>query len=170
MPEAVVWYEKAAEQENQYACYRLGKLYLLGEDVPKNTTLALNYLLRSAWKGNQYAQYMLGKLYLMGTEETQDLELAKQWFTAAADQGNTYAQFFLDRMAQMPNSDPNVLLSVTRLLHQVSHICRQNTVPPANPEGPRIESKRRKKLMQKRLAMGHKIDDHEDSQVGMTMQ
>lgn len=161
IPEAVAWYEKAAAQENQYACYRLGKLYLLGEDVPKNATLALNYLLRSAWKGNQYAQYTLGKLYMMGTEETQDLELAKQWFTAAADQGNTYAQFFLDRMAQTPDRDPNVLLSVTRLLHQVSHICRQNTVPPANPEGPRIESKRRKKLLQKRLAMGHKLDDHE---------
>ena len=105
----------------------------------------------------------------MGEDEAQDLEVAKQWFTAAAKQGNTYAQFFLDRMAQTPDRDPNVLLSVTRLLHQVSNICRQNTVPPANPEGPRIESKRRKKLMQKRLAMGHKIDDHEDPQFGMTM-
>lgn len=169
IPEAVAWYEEAAKQESQYACYRLGRLYLQGEDVPKNTTLALNYLLRSAWKGNQYAQYMLGKLYLMGEDEAQDLEVAKQWFTAAAKQGNTYAQFFLDRMAQTPDRDPNVLLSVTRLLHQVSNICRQNTVPPANPEGPRIESKRRKKLMQKRLAMGHKIDDHEDPQFGMTM-
>lgn len=169
IPEAVAWYEEAAKQENQYACYRLGKLYLLGEDVPKNTTLARNYLLRSAWKENQYAQYVLGKLYLMGENDDQDLELAKQWFTAAAEQGNTYAQFFLDRMAQTPDCDPNVLLSVTRLLHQVSNICRQNTVPPANPEGPRMESKRRKKLMQKRLAMGHKVNDHEDPQFGMTM-
>ena len=169
IPEAVTWYEEAAKQENQYACYRLGKLYLQGEDVPKNTTLALNYLLRSAWKGNQYAQYMLGKLYLMGEDDEKDMESAKRWFAAAAQQGNSYAQFFLERMTQAPDMGPNVLLSVTRLLHQVSNICRQNTVPPANPEGLRIESKRRKKLLQKRLAMGHKIDDHEDPQTGVTM-
>ena len=162
IPEAVTWYEEAAKQENQYACYRLGKLYLQGEDVPKNTTLARNYLLRSAWKGNQYAQYTLGKLYLMGEDDEKDVEAAKQWFTAAAKQGNSYARFFLERMTQTSDMDPNVLLSVTRLLHQLSNICRQNTVPPANPEGPRIESKRRKKLLQKRLAMGHKIDDHEE--------
>ena len=163
IPEAVTWYEEAAKQDNQYACYRLGKLYLQGEDVPKDPTLALNYLLRSAWKGNQYAQYTLGKLYLMGEDDEKDVESAKQWFTAAAKQGNSYARFFLERITQSSDMDPNVLLSVTRLLHQVSNICRQNTVPPANPEGPRIESKRRKKLLQKRLAMGHKIDDHEES-------
>ena len=32
------------------------------------------------------------------------------------------------------------------------------------PMGIRVDSKRRKKLMQKRLAMGHKRDDHEQEQ------
>lgn len=58
------------------------------------------------------------------------------------------------------------LLSCTvRLLHQMSQIFRDNAVPPANPMGIRIDSKRRKKLMQKRLAMGHKQDDHEQHQI-----
>ena len=39
-----------------------------------------------------------------------------------------------------------------------------NAAPPRNPMGIRIDSKRRKKLMQKRLAMGHKQDDHEQAQ------
>lgn len=37
-------------------------------------------------------------------------------------------------------------------------------MPPSNPMGIRIDSKRRKKLMQKRLAMGYKQDDHEQEQ------
>ena len=40
----------------------------------------------------------------------------------------------------------------------------ENTAPPSDPMGIRIDSKRRKKLMQKRLAMGHKQDDHEQEQ------
>ena len=43
-------------------------------------------------------------------------------------------------------------------------IFHENAVPPSNPMGIRIDSKRRKKLMQKRLAMGHKQDDHEQTQ------
>ena len=43
-------------------------------------------------------------------------------------------------------------------------IFRDNAAPPSNPMGIRIDSKRRKKLMQKRLAMGHKQDDHEQVQ------
>ena len=43
-------------------------------------------------------------------------------------------------------------------------IFHENAAPPSNPMGIRIDSKRRKKLMQKRLAMGHKQDDHEQAQ------
>ena len=57
-----------------------------------------------------------------------------------------------------------LLNSTVRLFHQVGQIFRNNTAPPSNPMGIRIDSKRRKKLMQKRLAMGHKQDDHEQNQ------
>ena len=57
-----------------------------------------------------------------------------------------------------------LLNSTVRLFHQVGQIFRNNTAPPSNPMGIRIDSKRRKKLMQKRLAMGHKQDDHEQEQ------
>ena len=57
-----------------------------------------------------------------------------------------------------------LLNSTIRLFHQMEQIFRNNTAPPSNPMGIRVDSKRRKKLMQKRLAMGHKQDDHEQEQ------
>ena len=57
-----------------------------------------------------------------------------------------------------------LLNSTVRLFHQMGQIFRENAAPPSNPMGIRIDSKRRKKLMQKRLAMGHKQDDHEQEQ------
>ena len=57
-----------------------------------------------------------------------------------------------------------LLNSTVRLFHQMGQIFRDNAAPPSNPMGIRVDSKRRKKLMQKRLAMGHKQDDHEQEQ------
>ena len=57
-----------------------------------------------------------------------------------------------------------LLNSTVRLFHQMGQIFRDNAAPSSNPMGIRIDSKRRKKLMQKRLAMGHKQDDHEQEQ------
>lgn len=57
-----------------------------------------------------------------------------------------------------------LLNSTVRLFHQMGQIFRDNAAPPSNPMGIRIDSKRRKKLMQKRLALGHKQDDHEQAQ------
>ena len=57
-----------------------------------------------------------------------------------------------------------LLNSTIRLFHQMGQIFRDNAAPPSNPMGIRIDSKRRKKLMQKRLALGHKQDDYEQEQ------
>ena len=57
-----------------------------------------------------------------------------------------------------------LLNSTIRLFHQMVQIFRDNAAPPSNPMGIRMDSKRRKKLIQKRLAMGHKQDDHEQAQ------
>ena len=158
--EAMLWLGKAADHGNQFARYRLGKIYLTGESVPKDVQKALEYLTASAEQGNQFAQYTLGKLYLLGWDVKQDREQAKEWLTRSAAQGNEYAQFFLDRFDQF--RDPSVMLAATKLLHHMGRIFRDNSKPPHNPEGIRIDSKRRKRLTEKRMAMGHKADDHEE--------
>ena len=158
--EAVQWLDKAAGHGNQFARYRLGKIYLTGESVPKDVQKALEYLTASAEQGNQFAQYTLGKLYLLGRDVKQDREQAREWLTHSASQGNEYAQFFLDRFDQF--RDPSVMLAATKLLHHMGRIFRDNSKPPYNPAGIRIDSKRRKRLTEKRMAMGHKADDHEE--------
>ena len=57
-----------------------------------------------------------------------------------------------------------LLNSTIRLFHQMVQIFRENAAPPSNPMGIRVDSKRRKKLIRKRLAMGNKQDDHEQAQ------
>jgi len=131
---------------------------------------ALEYLTASAERGNQYAQYTLGKLYLMGGEVKQDREQAYRWFCEAAAQGNEYAQFFLDRFDEIRR--PNILLAATKLLHYMGQIFRENSVPPAAPAGQRMDRKLRRRIREKKIAMGHKVDDHEEQQHGgwnMTM-
>lgn len=161
--EAVGWYEKATAQGNQFAGYRLGKLYLLGDGVPKDTENAIVHLTQSAKAGNQYAQYALGKLHL----GRQDREQAHYWFTQSAAQGNEYAQFFLDRRDSL--KPPTVMLSVTRLLHHLSEIFRDNSVSPQAPAGQQADRKLRLKIREKKIAMGHKADDHEEQLQGQTM-
>lgn len=62
-----------------------------------------------------------------------------------------------------------LLNATVRLFRQMGQIFRDNAAPPSNPMGIRVDSKRRKKLMQKRLALGHKQDDHEQN-YGPTLQ
>ena len=75
---------------------------------------------------------------------------------------NENTSFADSHSVQLPSE---YLLNLTvRLFHQMGKIFRDNAAPPSNPMGIRIDSKRRKKLMQKRLALGHKQDDHEQAQ------
>ena len=169
MEEAVSWYEKAATQGSPYAAYRLGKLYLEGTDVPKDVAKAVEYLTDAAEQGNQYSQYTLGKLYLTGEDVARDREQAYRWFWESASQGNEYAQFFLDHFND--NRSPNVLLSATKLLHHMGRIFQDNSIPPCPPGSQRADRKLLQKIRQKKIAMGHKPDDHEEEQNmgGMTM-
>lgn len=166
-PQALHWLQQAAEQKNQFAQYRLGKLLLTGaDDVPKDVEAALRHLKDSAAQGNQYAQYTLGKLYLMGREVEQEREEAIRYLTQAAAQGNTYAQLFIDHQNDFAGA--SVGTAVLRMLHQMSRIFRENAAQPAVYAGMQIDKKRRRRLQEKRMAMGHKADDHDNS--GLTRQ
>jgi len=159
----IQWLEYAAHNGSDRAAYRLGKEYLKGKIVGQNTDKAVEHLTQSAEAGNQYAQYALGKLYL----DRQDREQAHYWFTQSAAQGNEYAQFFLDRWDNL--KPPTVMLSVTRLLHHMSRIFQDQAPAPSVPGGVRIDRKRLQQLREKKIAMGHKPDDHEEQSQGQSM-
>ena len=156
--EAIPWFEQAAENGSQFASYQLGKLYLQGVQGEKNIDKAVECLADAAEQDFSQAQYLLGKLYLLRQDEEQDDAVAKYWFTQAAGQGHEYAQFFLDHMGQ--NRDPSVLLCATRLLCCLVQVIR-DTPPPA-PPGIHIDRKLRRRIQEKKIAMGHKPDDHEE--------
>lgn len=151
---------KAADENGSHcAAYRLGKEYLRGRIIEKDIAKAVDCLTQSAEAGNQYGQYILGKLYLQGKEVGKDREAAEYWLTQSAAQGNSYAQFLLDHRQH----DPSALLCTLRLLHHMSNIFWE-ILPPLNPVGGHVESKLRRRIREKKIAMGHKADDHEEYQ------
>ena len=168
LDEGIRWLKEAAENGSHFAAYRLGKEYLEGNAVNKDTTRAAEWFTKSAEAGNQYAQYLLGKLYLMGQGFPRDQAQAMAWFSRSAAQGNQYAQFFLERQDSL--RPPSVMLAVTRLLYHMSRIFEDHSVPHSST-GLQVDSKLRRKIQAKKIAMGHKPDDHEEeqSQGGMVM-
>ena len=159
----IKWLEYASRHGSDCASYCLGKEYLKGEIVERNITKAAEYLTQSAKAGNQYAQYALGKLYL----DRQDQEQAYYWFMQSATQGNEYAQLFLDRWDNL--TPPSVMLSVARLLHHMGRIFQEQMPVSTVPGGIQIDQKRLAQLREKKIAMGHKPDDHEEQTQNQTM-
>ena len=158
--------EKAAEHGDGRAMYCLARLCMAGESVQRDINTGVAWLRQAAEQSNPYAQYALGKLYLQGREVPQDKEKALRWLESSAAQGNVYAQYLIDRMDEQ--RDPSILLAAMKLLHHASRIFREK-VMTENPKGIRMDSRRRKQLLQKRLAMGHKIADHEEQIQGQVM-
>ena len=166
--EGIRWLKQAAENGSHFAAYRLGKEYLEGNAVNKDTTRAADWFTKSAEAGNQYAQYMLGKLCLTGQGLPQDQTQAMVWFSRSAAQGNQYAQFFLEQRNDL--RPPSVMLAVTQLLYHMSRIFEDHALPRSST-GLQVDSKLRRKIQKKKIAMGHKPDDHEEeqNQGGMVM-
>lgn len=81
--------------DNHLELYRLGKLHLADEDVPKDIDKAIFYLEASADQDNQFAQYQLGKLYLEGIDVQKDVPMALEYLNKSASQGNQFAQYAL---------------------------------------------------------------------------
>lgn len=158
--QAVIWFSQAAEQGHEHAMYALGKLDLQAG----NASAALRWFRLAAECGNQFAQYALGKLFLLGNDIPQDKDAAVCWFTLAAAQGNEYAQYFLDHMND--SQGPPLLTSAMRLLHHMSRIFRDEA-PPSLPGINFVDSKLRRRIREKKIAMGHKPDDHEEQGISM---
>ena len=158
----IYWLKCSAENGNAYAAYRLGKEYLTGVHATKDSKAAAFYLEQAANDGSAYAQYLLGKLYLMGEGVPKDTDAAYEWFAEAEQNGHAYAGFFMDRIERGEQRSPAVLLSATRLLYHMGNIFRAHI--PAMPAagGIQIDRKRWAELQEKRVALGHAIDDHED--------
>ncbi len=162
--QGIRWLTRAAESGHEFAAYRLAKEFL----KDGNTAEALPWLTMSAEADNPYAKYLLGKLYWEDEDIPQDMGQAVYWLTQAAEQGHAYAQILLGR--QSSPSLPSAILAVNSLLHSIGQIFRDNAQVVDSTRGHRTDRKLRRKIQEKKIAMGHKPDDHEEQGWGgMTM-
>ncbi len=86
--QAVQWFEKAAQQGNDYAQKMLADMYQDGRGVPKSPQLAADWREKAAKRGNVQAQFLLGKMYLEGAGIKADPVQAAYWLNRAATEGN----------------------------------------------------------------------------------
>ena len=90
--------------------------------------------------------------------------------TPPTDETTSVSSQQLDRSSQHKASKPaesgyyppTVGEAVVRMLHHMSRIFEDNSKADQIQRGLWIDRKRRQELQRKRLAMGHKIDDHEE--------
>ena len=99
MEKAFYHLHRAADADNVYAWYKLGRLYL--SDEYKNIGRAVHYLKLAANQKNEFALYRLGKLYLAGEEVAKNVELAIRYLEESAGVGNQYAQYVLGKVYMM---------------------------------------------------------------------
>ena len=115
--------------------------------------------IESLMHGNQYAQYALGKLYLLGKGVEKDKDRAAKWFQMAANQGNEYAQYYLKHMDDPMGQSPAA--AVITLFHSLANIFREQNQLPSGGIMVTVDRKLLRKIKAKKIAQGHKADDHE---------
>ena len=93
----------------------------------------------------------------------QNQESAVRWLTLSAAQGNEYAQYILDHMDERPS----ILSCATRLLHHLSGIFQEQASRGPIRTVTLTDRKLRQRIREKKMAMGHKPDDHEDAEISM---
>ena len=65
--ESLLWYRRAAENNNAEAQYYISQIYLYGNDtIKKDTQLGVSWLNKSARQNFPQAQYLLGKFFILG--------------------------------------------------------------------------------------------------------
>jgi hypothetical protein len=80
------------------AAFALGRLYLKGDDLPRDVFEAVRWLERSCEQGSSYAQYALAMLYLKDGEIAKDVPRAISLLEQSAEDGNAFAFYRLGRL------------------------------------------------------------------------
>jgi localization factor PodJL len=95
MPEAVKWFERAANAGFAPALFRLASLNEKGDGVKKNTQEARRLYVAAAAKGHAKAMHNLAVLYAEGIDGKPDYKVAADWFRKAAMYGVADSQYNL---------------------------------------------------------------------------
>lgn len=83
-----------AEHGNPEAQLLLGRMYLMGQGVSRDSDQAMKWFRASADQGNADAQFFTGSYYLL---PRRDIPEGLRWLRLSAEQGNQDAQLLLGR-------------------------------------------------------------------------
>lgn len=72
----------------------LGRMYMMGQGVLKDTDKAIKWFKASAYQGNADAQFFLGSIYLLPQT---DVAQGLKWLRLSAEQGNKDGQYLLGK-------------------------------------------------------------------------
>ena len=95
LPDAVRWFERAADAGFAPAQFRLASLNEKGEGMKKDVQAARRLYLAAANKGHAKAMHNLAVLYAEGIDGKPDYKAASEWFRKAAGYGVTDSQYNL---------------------------------------------------------------------------
>lgn len=120
-PHKAAWLmEACAKRGNTVAKYRLGKMYLEGDAIEKDSTAAIRWLTEAAEESNAYAEYLLGKTYLKGEDIEQDIVKAEEYLRRSAGRGNKYAAYTLGKVLSDGDVLPQNIPEAVRYLKQAA--------------------------------------------------
>jgi hypothetical protein len=91
---AVQEFSALADKGNPEAQLILGKMYMMGQGVPKDPEQANKWLKASAAQGNADAEFFLGAMYLLPKK---DIGEGVKWLRLSADQGMQDAEYLLGK-------------------------------------------------------------------------
>ncbi|WP_455366804.1 SEL1-like repeat protein, partial [Kaarinaea lacus] len=92
-------YLLSANQGDASAKYKVGIMYVEGQDAPQDTREGIRWLQSAANNDHTLAQLELGKIYLQGAPAIEkDYLTAMRWLEKAAQNGDANAQYHLGNM------------------------------------------------------------------------
>ncbi len=89
---------RAVEMGSIAAQYYMGMMYLYGDNVEQDSSLAFQYLLSAANNGDEKAIFQVAEMYESGTGVTKDKGQAKYWYQRSVALGNEIAERRLWKM------------------------------------------------------------------------
>lgn len=89
---------QAIEIGSLNAMYFVGRMYLFGDNVEKDTKIAFQYILSAANSGHKEAIFQVAEMYNSGTGTMKNKTQAKYWYRRADDVGDSRAKSRLRRL------------------------------------------------------------------------
>jgi Caspase domain/Sel1 repeat len=117
---AVIWYKKAAEQENASGQFNLGRMYYNGSGVEQDYKTAIMWFKKASNLGISDAQLMLGNMYNLGQGVKISVNEVVKWYSLSAKNGNAMAQYYLGNMYEYGQGGLEINLNKAIELYQKS--------------------------------------------------